>query len=182
MEWALTNVYMGCALVGGAVLTIQFVLLLFGGDGDGDGIHVDHHDVAHDPLGFLSIRAIAAFLTFFGLTGWWGTDAGWGSLRTMLAAVGAGGMMMGAVAWLVSLQRKLHSEGNIDVRTAVGQHAQVYLRIPGNHGGKGKITVSLQGRAKQFDAVTSGPDLPTGSEVRVLHMTTPNTFEVAALE
>lgn len=182
MNWTLSTVYMGCAAVGGTVLAIQFVLLLFGGDAHGDSVDIDHPDGADDVFGFLSIRTLSAFLTFFGLTGWWGSDAGWGTSLTLLAALGAGGGMMGAVAWLMSLQRKLYSEGNIDPRNAVGERAKVYLRIPGHNSGKGKITVTVQGRAREFEAVTAGDELPTGSEVRVVRMTTANTFEVAAPE
>ena len=59
--------------------------------------------------------------------------------------------------------------------------ARVYLRIPGSGGGKGKITVSIQGRNKEYEATTQGPELSTGSEVRVVRQTSPNTFEVEAL-
>ena len=65
---------------------------------------------------------------------------------------------------------------------AVGKTAKVYLRVPGEHSGAGKITVSIQGRSQEFGAVTGGPELPTGSEARVLGMTTENTFEVVALD
>lgn len=182
MSWSLITVYMGCAAVGGTVLAIQFVLLLFGGDAHDGDAGVDHHEGDSDSLGFLSVRAVAAFLTFFGLTGWWGTDAGWGTGTALFASLGAGAAMMGVVAWLFSLQRKLYSEGNVDPANAVGQCGRVYLRIPANHAGKGKITVSVQGRSKQYEATTAGPELPTGCEVRVLRMTTPTSFEVAALE
>jgi len=183
MEWTMVTVYMGCAFVGGAVLVLQLLLLFFGGDTDVDaGMDVDEVHTDGDHLGFLSIRAIAAFLTFFGLTGWWGSVGEWGTVPTLAAAVGSGSLMMAVVAWLVSLQRKLYSQGNIDPANAVGRAAKVYLRIPGSSSGKGKITVTVQGRAKQYEAVTDGPELATGSEVRVVRMTTPGTFEVAALD
>jgi hypothetical protein len=90
------------------------------------------------------------------------------------------GMML-VVVWVMSLQSKLYSEGNVDPENAVGQNAKVYLRIPGENAGKGKITVSIQGRSQEYEAVTSGPKLATGSSVRVVRQTTPNTFEVEAL-
>lgn len=181
MPWSWIDVYLVCATLGGAVLVLQLVLLFFGGHADGDGFDVDHHD-ASDGLSFISIRTIAAFLTFFGLTGWWGSEAGWGPVMTMVVSVGSGGVMMGLVAWLFGLLHKLQSSGNIDPANAIGQSARVYLRIPGHHAGKGKITVTVQGRAKEYEAVTAGADIPTGSAVRVVAMSTPNTFEVALLE
>lgn len=182
MPWSLLDVYLVCAALGGAVLVLQLMLLFFGGDVEADGIADGGHDGAADGLSFLSIRTIAAFLTFFGLTGWWGSEAGWGAPVTMLVSVGSGGVMMGLVAWLFGTLHKLQSSGNVEAANAVGQPAKVYLRIPPRHTGKGKITVTVQGRSKEYEAETAGAELPTGSQVRVVAMTTPNTFEVVPLD
>jgi hypothetical protein len=169
--------YLGAAVLGGAVLALQTVLLLFGGDG-GDG-DIDHGD-ASDGFGFLSIRAIASFLTFFGLMGLYGTASGWGAGLTAGAATGAGLAMMTFVAWLFSMQRNLAQEGTLDPSLAIGLPAKVYLRIPGERAGRGKITVAVQGRSAEFSAVTTGPELPTGSDARVVRQIDENTFEVEA--
>jgi hypothetical protein len=176
-DWTLETIYFGCAVVGGAVLLLQTLLLLFGGDVDGES------DVDGDSDGFslLSLRAIASFLAFFGLAGWGGTEAGWSTAMTMGVAMGAGLAMLFAVAWLMTLFRKAHEQGNIDPANAVGLPAKVYLRIPGKNKGKGKITVSVQSRSVEFQAMTSGKEIPTGAEVRILSQTTPDTFEVEPL-
>jgi hypothetical protein len=182
--WTMETVYLGCAVAGGAVLLLQTLLLLFGGhDADAlPGSDVDVHDHGTgDAFGFLSVRAIAAFLTFFGLAGWGGMEAGWGTFTTMAVASGAGLAMLFVVGALFSLYRRVDSHGNIDPHNAVGSTARVYLRIPGESSGQGKITVSIQGRTGEFAAITRGPALATGSEVRIVRMTTPNTFEVEPL-
>lgn len=181
-NWSLETVYFACAVVGGAVLVLQTLLLLFGFDGDVDG-DVDGGDAGGHGEGFsfLSLRAIASFLAFFGLAGWGGTEAGWSTGVTMAVAMGSGLVMLFAVVWVLSLFRRAHAQGNIDPANAIGLPAKVYLKIPGKHAGKGKITVSVQGRSVEFQAVTSGKELPTGAEVRVLRQTTPNTFEVEPL-
>ena len=179
-EFHIRSVYMGCALIGGSVMTLQMVLLLFGGDIDAD-TDVDDIGDHTDGFGFISVRSLAAFMTFFGLTGLWGISEGWGAGPVVGVSLGSGLVMMLLVAWLMSLMMKLTSEGNINPQNAVGQAAKVYLKVPAEHSGKGKITISIQGRSHEFEAVTSGRELPTGSEVRVVKMTTPNTFEVEAL-
>ena len=186
------TVYLGCAAAGGTVLLVQTVMMLFGGgDHDAGSLHADHADIGQADSGehhggdtglsLLSVRSIAAFLTFFGLAGWGGTASGWGTFPTIAAAFGAGTLMLFAVAWIFSFQRKLFSSGNVDPRNAVGLTARVYLRIPAQNSGKGKITVSVQGRTHEFSAWTAGPEIPTGQEVKVLRQLTADTFEVAPL-
>lgn len=191
MDWTIKTLYFATAAAGGAVLFIQTVMLLFAG-GDADVSHADGHvDIGaadsgephgHDAgLGLLSIRSCAAFLCFFGLTGLYGSARGWSTATTLGASLGIGALMLVGVAWLFSLQRKLYSAGNIDPRNAVGRTARVYLKIPASNAGKGKVTVSLQGRTVEFNALSRGPEIATGSEVRIARQITEDTFEVEPL-
>ena len=190
MELSTNTVYLGCAVAGGAVLLVQTAFLLLGG-GDHD---VGHADVQHDftsagsgepehdaGFGLISIRSGAAFLCFFGLGGMYGASEGWSAPATVGVAFGAGALMLLVVAWLFSLQRKLYAQGNLDPRNALQRPARVYLRIPGQNSGKGKVTVSIQGRTHEYNASTRGAELPTGSVVRIVRQITEDTFEVEAL-
>jgi len=187
MNVSMETVYLACAAAGGTVLIVQTGMLIFGGAGhDGDVVH-DHSEIGHASgdhhegdagLSLLSVRSVAAFMTFFGLAGWGGTTSGWGTFPTIAAAVGAGTVMLFAVAWLFSLQHRLYAQGNLDPTNAVGQSARVYLKIPGQNAGQGKITVSIQGRTHEFAARTAGSEIPTGREVKVLRLVTEDTFEV----
>ncbi|MEL6905233.1 MAG: hypothetical protein AAFP22_07500 [Planctomycetota bacterium] len=169
------TLYVSCAVAGGVVLAVQFLLLFVGGDvADGE---VDL-DVESDGLSFFSIRSIAAFLTFFGLVGVYGHGQGWSDAASAGAGFGAGTGMMVLVAWLFSLQSKLHQDGNVDPAGAVGKDARVYLMVPAAGAGKGKITLALQGRTAEFAAVTDGPELPTGTDVVVHEMVNETTFVV----
>ena len=190
-DWTMTLVYMACAAAGGTVLVLQTLLLLFGiGDSDG-GIDV-HHDVSahggdtgegHDAaFGLFSVRTVASFFTFFGLTGWYGTSSGWNPTVTVVVAVLGGTGLMVLVALLVQAQMRLQSKGNLDPRNALGLPGRVYLRIPARNSGLGKVTVKVQGRSAEFSAVTSGDELPTGALVKLVSQSTPDTFEVAPLQ
>lgn len=46
-------------------------------------------------------------------------------------------------------------------------NASVYLAIPGNLSGKGKVTLSVKGSYKELDAMTEQELIPTGSMVTV---------------
>jgi hypothetical protein len=183
--WGMAKVYLACAVAGGTVLIGQTGLNLFGlGDADSDvdpDMDVDDLD-GGDDLNFLSIRALAGFLTFFGLVGLGGESSGWHTGVHVTAAFLAGASVMVLVAIIMRIFRRMQSSGNVQPADAVGLNAKVYLKIPAERSGKGKITVSLQGRSVEFGATTAGEELPSGSECRILRMTTDDTFEVGPLD
>lgn len=189
MQMNLETVYLTCAAVGGTVLVLQTVMLLLGGgDHDADAVHVEASEIGaansgevhttDTGFGLFSVRTVSAFLTIFGLSGWACQSAGWGALPSVAVSLAAGFAMLLAVAWLFHAQKKLSSSGTVNPANAVGQVGHVYLRIPEKHTGKGKITLALQGRTVEFDAVTSGREIATGTEVRVARQVTQDTFEV----
>jgi hypothetical protein len=181
-EWTLRTTYMLCSAVGGAILSLQMIMMLIGFDGDADfDADGDFDSGDSDGMGLISIRGIASFLTFFGLVGWYGLENGWSSGKSTLVGMAAGSAMMLLVAFIMTQYRKLASEGNLKPENAVGATATVYLKIPGNGSGRGKITVAIQERTHEYQATTKGPEIPTGAEVRVVRMITENTFEVEVI-
>ena len=186
LDWSMQTVYMGCAAFGGTILVLQTLLLIFGlGHADLDlpahDVDLGHPDHGSEGFGLFSIRALAAFFTFFGLGGWLGTARGWNPPLTVLFAAATGALLMLAVVWMLRMQSRLQSRGNLDPRNALGLSARVYLRVPGKNSGFGKVMVKVQGRTAEFNAFTQGEELPTGALVKIARMSTPDTFEVVSL-
>jgi hypothetical protein len=190
----LTDVYMICAIVGGTLLVLQTILIVVGGGGDHDlGIGPDHdigggdHGLGHDGgdltfIKWLSVKTVVAALTFFGLAGLAAEKAGLAPMPSLLIALVAGGVAVVAVGFLMASLSRLQSKGNVDLaRNAVGTVGTVYLRVPGSRQGQGKVTLVLQGRTVEVAATTTGPELPTGSEVRVVAVPGPELVDVTAL-
>ncbi|HVR74662.1 MAG TPA: hypothetical protein VMT52_10035 [Planctomycetota bacterium] len=197
----MTTLYILCATVGGTILIIQTILLVVGAGGHGDlddiGGH-DLHDGHLDPGGgagdsdagfhgdgffqILSFKALVAFVTFFGLAGLATTKSGFEPIPALVLALCAGGLALYSVAYLMAAISRLQSKGNLDVRNAVGRSAKVYLRVPGGRSGQGKVLIAMQGRRVELKAITPGPEIPSGAEVRVVGTSAAGTVEVLPAE
>ncbi len=200
MEW-LTTVYLICAIVGGSLLVIQTIMIAVGGShgdvsstdmssGDVSSGDVDVHDV--DPshgggvvhpgeavfIKWLSLKTVVASLTFFGLGGLAALQGDLGPVAALAIAFGAGTVSVILVGMLMASLGRLQSMGNVDLQNAVGRPAKVYLRIPASRGGHGKVTVEVQGRFVECEALTNGSALPTGADVRVVSVVAPDVVEV----
>jgi hypothetical protein len=187
------TIYLILALTGSAILVIQVLMQVFGlaGDGDFTGSHDvghvdgggDHGAGSHDGswfFGVISFKALIAFAGLFGLTGLALMDSGVGpAMRALIStAVGVAGMFL--VAFLMRGLTGLTSSGTLDLRNALGASGSVYLRIPARGQGVGKVTLEVQGRSIQLDALTDGEALPTGARVQVIALAGDDAIKVIA--
>ncbi len=201
------SLYLVCAVAGGTILVVQTILLMIGGASDSaDDGHFDvghdvaGHDVPHDAgagaghehdasaasdaheaayLKVLSFKTLVAFVTFFGLSGLACRRAGMDHLPTLFVAFAAGAVALYLVAYLMTSLSRLQSRGNVSLSNAVGAIGKVYLRVPGERSGTGKVHVVVQGRLVECRAITAGPEIPTGAQARVVSVVDSNTLEVA---
>jgi membrane protein implicated in regulation of membrane protease activity len=187
MEW-LGDVYLVCAIVGGTLLLLQTILMAVGGHHDGDVAHdadASHADgpgdSGHDAsfVKWLSLKTIVACLTFFGLAGLAAEKGGLSWTVSLAIALLSGTAAVVFVALLMAGLGRLQSKGNLDLQNAVGSVAKVYLRVPAGRRGAGKVTLEVQGRYVEAEAVTGGGELPVGAAVRVIGVAGPLTLEVS---
>ncbi len=171
-----------------AVMLIFLVLMLIGIDGtDFDGVDapdIDVDFVNDEPLSgigglriltlkgilaFLSIGAWSAYL-FFELTGPF--------LASLIGIVfGLIAAYLQALAYRAMM--KLESSGNMDYKNAIGKTGTVYMRVPKMNSGKGKITVVVQERFAEIDAVTDeDEDILPKTSVVVIGMVDPTTLVI----
>jgi membrane protein implicated in regulation of membrane protease activity len=195
----------GTILIGQFVLA----LVGFGGHGDFDGdvphdfggdmphdLHVDAHD-AHSPdhelgehgvghgnlsawlFGVLSFKTVTAALAFFGLAGCAANAAQMGTGAQLVIASGAGFAAMHGVHWLMRSIRRLSEDGTQRIERSLGKEGTVYLTIPAQRKGTGKVQFKLQNRLVQYEAITAHDDpLPTGSKVQIVGMAGKTVLEV----
>lgn len=184
-----------CAIFGGTFLVAQFLLGLggdhdAGADGpddapDGDMHAVDGHDGASDHhhnstwvFGVLSIRTVLIGLTFFGLTGKASSASGFEPLPTLAIAIACGLGAMYGVYFLMRGLFKLTADGTARIERTVGEEGMVYLPIPANNSGIGKVHVPVQNRLVEYEAMTSGERLPSGTRIVVVSVLGSDRVEV----
>lgn len=180
-----------CALVGGTLLAIRTLMTLTGLGGDdvdfdadaadfdaADG-DIDAHDV-HD-IKLLSVQAIVAFVTFFGLAGLLARDNELTTWPSAGVAIAAGIAAMYLVAWCMAALVKLNSSGNLRLERAIGCEGSVYIRVPAQRDGAGRVIVETEGRRVECRAITRGESLTPRTPIRVVRVVGRNTLEVEAL-
>ncbi len=161
------------------VLVVQTILLLFGIGGDdidadgvditGNGIGDTPGDGGADGLALFSLRGIMAMAAVGGWSGLVMYEAGINIVVTVLLAVAFGFMALVGIAYLMKLAMKLQQNGTLDLGYAIGRVGTVYIPIPAEMKGSGKINLAMQERFIEVDAVTKAErKLATGESVRVI--------------
>lgn len=152
---------------------------IFGDDVPG-GTDIDGIDSPSEPgLKILSFRTIIAFLAVFGWVGIELLKLGANSIVSIAVGFAAGFCIMLIMAILIKELFKLQSNGNTDIKNAVGVSGNAYIPIPAKRQGRGKVTVTFQNTTHELEAVTDEEeDIPSYSEVLVIGISGKDTLIV----
>lgn len=178
----MTTFFLTCAALGGGILVVQLLLGMLGvidgmdHDDGGQGGHGVHD--ASEGLNLLSVRALSAGLGFFGIGGLLGLTTGLGLFAAIPMGVALGMAATIATAMITRWMLRLETDGSVEIHGAVGLSGTVYLAIPGERSGTGKVLLNLQNRTVEYQAVTSAGALPTGASVLVIDVVGPDTVDV----
>ena len=147
-----------------------------GGSGDGDA-------VSGDGMGLLTFRNFVNFFLGFG----WATvllrDAFKSTTLLMVFGVIVGVALVAAVMYLYKWLGSMQQSGNINVyKSAVGCQGKVYLTIPSERAGEGKVQITINNSVREYTALTDGDELKTGTPIKVVEVLSPSTLLVEPLE
>ncbi|WP_080780236.1 NfeD family protein [Chryseobacterium phocaeense] len=160
------------AIAASFIFLIQTVLTFVGGS-HGDIDHADFSGDSHadSPFQLFSFRNLINFLLGFG----WSGVAFYNSIgsKTLLifisAAVGIGFIFLFFI--LILQIMKLTEDNTFKLENLIGRSGEVYLTIPSDMSGKGKITISVNGTSHELQAMTEEKEnIPSGHSVRVLYI------------
>ena len=179
MEWftawwqglSLAGQIMACAAIPMTVVMIlQLVLMITGAgfsggsdtdlDSEGDPNN-DHpaNEAGHNTSSIWRIFTIRGIVAFFALGGWAGLaalSAGIPALWSVQIALLTGVAAMLLASFVIQLALKMQDSGNINMKNALSKIADVYITIPPSRTNTGKVTMLLQERFVELDAVTDG--------------------------
>ena len=184
------QMFWGCALVASVVFLIQMVLTMLGMDGhnvDVDFDVADFGDVDTDTMdmgGALSLFSIRNLVSFFVGFGWAGVSLQnliGNNFWLVLVSILVGAFFVWVFFVVKKQMRKFEANGAFDIKRCEGRTANVYLRIPGQNSGKGKIQISVNGAFHEVDALTDGDPITTGSKVRITEIIDGETLRVTPL-
>ena len=152
-------------IISTSLFIIQVILALIGFDAEGETeIDLDGVDAS---FSLISFRSILAFLVCFGWIGVYNLSNG-GSLTSALIYGGLAGLgAMVIVAYLLYKLLGMDESGTVDLNDLINTTGETYIKIPSSGLGKGKVTIVLAGKLMEFDAVTPGGPIATGTKIKV---------------
>lgn len=71
---------------------------------------------------------------------------------------------------IINQALKLSEDNTFNLKDAIGKTAEVYLTIPGERSGNGKIMVSVKGSYHELEAMTENEKILSGTIVRVIYI------------
>lgn len=187
--WASLDIYMQIlwiiTLTASLIFVIQTILTFIGMDSDGgldvpDGGMSADTDAGTFPFQLFTFRNFINFFLGFGWTAI--TLAGNAHpVLVVIVSILVGVALVAAVMYIFYLMSRMEQSGNIETSSAVGCRGSVYLTIPGERQGEGKVQINIQGAVREFDAMTNGDTLPNGCPIEVTQVLNENMLLVTAV-
>lgn len=182
----------GVTLAASLIFVIQSVLTFIGADAGDGGIDTDV-DTGFDSEsadatvdGGTNLYTFRNFVNFI-------LGFGWSAILLqekihsipllLLVSAVIGVALVAAVMYLFKWLSSMQQSGNINLyKAAVGCNGTVYLPIPAERQGEGKVQISINGAVREYNALTDGDALKTSTPIRVVEVIGPGTVVVEPLE
>ena len=176
--WAIT-------LSASLIFVIQTIMTFLGlGDHDAD-FDMDTSDGSFDAdpsMNLLTFRNLVNFCLGFGWTAVLMHEKIESNALLIIVSVIVGILLVAIVMWIFKWLSGMQQTGNIDVhKSAVGCEGKVYLTIPGERKGEGKVQITINNAVREYDAVTDGETIKTGTAIKVTEVINDYTLLVEEL-
>lgn len=202
-EWFMTDPLRAallCVAVPATVIMILQTVMIFIGmaghsdvdmpDDNGiDGVFGnDSPDAPDVHMGDSGLRlfTVRGMVAFFAVGGWAGLSAlslSGSPSAAIITSLIAGTLALLLVAWFFKWAASLNENGTLQMDSAVGKVGEVYITVPPDMTGTGKVNVIIQGRLTEAEAMTEcSRPLKYGEPVEVIGMAVGNTLMVKPIK
>ena len=182
----------GVTLTASLIFLIQSILTFIGADAGEGCIDTDIDSGFDSEAADAAVEGGTNLLTFSNFVNFI-LGFGWSAILLqekipsipllLIVAALVGVALVVAVMYLFKWLSSMQQSGNINIyKSAVGCNGSVYLTIPGERKGEGKVQISINNSVREYRAVTEGDTLPTNTPIRVTEVIGPDTVLVEPLE
>jgi hypothetical protein len=162
------------------IFIIQTIMTFVGADAS-DGTSADFDgdfDGTDAPFQLFSFRNLINFLLGFG----WSGISFYSFIKSPILLIIVSLLIGCAFVYMffivIKQLMKLSENDTFKLTNTLNKNAEVYLTIPTNRTGKGKILVSVNGSVHELEAITDGEKINSGAIVRVAKIENENTIVV----
>lgn len=166
----LLKTYWYIALPASLIFAIQTIMTFVGVDAS-DGLEADFDsdlEGAEGPFQFFSLRNLINFLLGFS----WSGISLWNSIGNknilILVSVVIGFAFLFLFFLVIKQVMKLAEDNSFKLSSTVNKTGEVYLKIPAEKSGMGKVSISINGSYKNLNALTEGEEIKTGAIVTIV--------------
>jgi membrane protein implicated in regulation of membrane protease activity len=179
----LLKTYWFVAIPVSLIFIFQTIMTFIGVDSS-DGLEADFDgDLSGEetPFQLFSLRNLINFLLGFSWTGisFYTTISNKPLLIGLSIIVGVLFVYMFFI--IIRQVQKLAEDNSFKIANALNKSAEVYLAIPENKSGKGKIMISVKGAFYELDAMTEKDKIPSGAVVKVVRIENNNILIVETI-
>jgi len=152
-------------------------------DTDNTSDHSSAHQYDVHGLRLFTVRGVMAFLMIGGWVGFLMLRALIHPVVSTVCAIISGFISLYFMARIMQILMNMQEDGTVKINNALGQIGQVYIRIPAEEKGMGKVNVTVQEKLCEFDAVTEKSEMiKTGAMVYVTDVRAGNVLVVEKVE
>lgn len=191
-EWWLSmDVFMRTMWIIAAFTSLVFIvqtILTFAGMDSGTDFDADLGGDLPDsgdssvPFQLFTFRNFINFFLGFSWTGIALRPMIGSNVGVILLSTLAGVILVTLVMMLFKWLNDMQQSGNINLEhSAVGCKGTVYLTVPAERKGEGKVQISIQGAVREYNAVTDGDRIANGTPITVTEVINSQTLLVEEL-
>lgn len=165
------------------IFIIQTIMTFVGADAtDGNTADFDGDFSGGDaPFQLFSLRNLINFLLGFSWTGisFYSTISN--KMLLIILSVLVGVLFIYFFFIIIRQVQKLAEDNSFKITNTLNKTAEVYLTIPENKKGKGKIMISVKGAFHELEAMTEKERIPSGAAVKVVRIESDNILIVETI-